>query len=113
MRATLRAGWAGITWGAARSPRVVPPMKARRFMKRPSFDDVIRPLQQRGRDRQPERRGCLEVDDELELGRLLDGKISGLRALEQPVYEARGLPVEVEIVDPVGHDAADLRALLE
>src|SRR5438445_2462137 len=41
------------------------------------FDHLIRPQQQRLRDRQPERLGGLEVDDQLELGGLLDGKIGG------------------------------------
>jgi hypothetical protein len=44
----------------------------------PLFDDLICPQQQRRRDRQAERFGGLEVDDELELRRLLDGHIGGL-----------------------------------
>ena len=46
-----------------------------------SLDHLIRPLQQRRRHRQPERLGSLEVDDQLELGRLLDGQVAGLGAL--------------------------------
>src|SRR5262249_30764500 len=38
-----------------------------------SLDHLIRPRQQRGRDRQPHRLGGLEVDDQLELRGLLDG----------------------------------------
>src|SRR5437016_393835 len=37
------------------------------------LDDLVRPPQHRLRDRQAERLGGLEVDDQLELGRLLDG----------------------------------------
>ena len=35
------------------------------------------------RDRQPERLGAREIDDELELGRLLDRDIAGLRAMRR------------------------------
>ena len=38
-----------------------------------SLDHVIRPQQQRRRDREAERLGGLEVDDEFELGGLFDG----------------------------------------
>ena len=41
------------------------------------FDHLIRPQQQRLRDRQPERLRSFEVDDQLELNELLDGKIGG------------------------------------
>jgi hypothetical protein len=39
------------------------------------------PAQQRRRDRQAERLRGLEVDDQLELGRLLDWEIAGLGTL--------------------------------
>ena len=45
------------------------------------FDDLIRPRQQRRRDREAEGLGGREVDDEFELRRLLDGKVGGLGAL--------------------------------
>src|SRR5262245_40144215 len=48
----------------------------------PLFDDLIRPRQERGRDREAEGLGGLEVDDEFELGGLLDGEVGGLRAFE-------------------------------
>ena len=57
------------------------------------LDHLIRPQQQRRRDRQAERLGGLEVDDQLELGRLLDGEVGGLRALEDLVHEVGGAPV--------------------
>src|SRR5262249_36278637 len=40
-----------------------------------SLNDPVRPRQERGLEREAERLGGLEVDDELELGRLLHGKI--------------------------------------
>src|SRR5713101_6164939 len=44
------------------------------------LDHLIRPQEERLRDRQAEGLGGLEVDDKLELGRLLDGKVRGARA---------------------------------
>src|SRR5437867_34802 len=49
-----------------------------KLLVKKSFYDLVRPRQQRRRDRQPERLRGLEVDDEIELRRLLDGKIGGL-----------------------------------
>ncbi len=49
-----------------------------------SFDDLVGAGEDRRRDRQAERRGSLEIDDQLEGGRLLDWQISGLGALENP-----------------------------
>jgi hypothetical protein len=43
-----------------------------------SLDDVVRLRQQRRRDREAERFRGLEVDHQLELCRLLDGKVSRL-----------------------------------
>src|ERR1700730_9173515 len=49
---------------------------------RASFDDLVRAGQDRWRDRQAERHGGLEVDDQLECRRLLHWQIGGLGALE-------------------------------
>ena len=62
----------------------------------PSLDHLIRPLQERRRDRQAERLGGLEVDHQLELRRLLDGQVAGLGALEDLVDVGGGPPVQVE-----------------
>jgi 7-cyano-7-deazaguanine synthase len=48
----------------------------------PLLNDLIRPRQHRLRDRETERLGGLEVDDQLELRRLLDGQVAGLGTLE-------------------------------
>jgi hypothetical protein len=45
------------------------------------LDDVVRPRQQRRRDREAERLRGLEVDDQLELRWLLDGEIGRFGAL--------------------------------
>jgi hypothetical protein len=48
----------------------------------PSLNDLVRPHQERLGDRQAESLGALEVDDQLELRRLLNGEVGGLGALE-------------------------------
>src|SRR5260370_39693001 len=50
------------------------------------FDHLIRPLQERRRNRQAEGPGGLEVDKEFVGGRLLDGEVSRLRALQNPIH---------------------------
>src|SRR5215813_4890860 len=57
----------------------------------PSLNHLIRPRQQRGRDREADGLGGLEVDDQLECGGLPDGKITGLRAFEDAVNVAGSL----------------------
>jgi hypothetical protein len=49
------------------------------------LDDLIGPQQECLRDREPQRLRGLQVDDQLELGRLLDGKVGRLGALEDSV----------------------------
>ena len=58
------------------------------------LDDLIRPPQQRRRDRQAEGLGGLEVDDQLELRGLLDGKLARLFALQDPVHIRGGARLE-------------------
>jgi hypothetical protein len=50
------------------------------------LDDLVGSQQNRLRDGQPDDLRGLEVDDQLELCRLLDRQISRLRALQDPVH---------------------------
>jgi len=52
--------------------------------------DLIRPRQQRRRDGEAEGLGGLEVDNQLELGRLLDGQITRFDPLQDPVHVESG-----------------------
>src|SRR5438552_2926195 len=80
----------GGAWGgrpASRAPRPLKREVRRLCMNRTqprdrSFDDLVRPHQQRPSDRQPKRLSRLAIDNEFELGRLLDGEVPGLGALE-------------------------------
>ena len=56
------------------------------------LDHVVCPPQNRLRNRQPDGLGGLEVDHQLKLRRLLDGKVGGLGALENLVYVNSGAP---------------------
>src|SRR5713101_7586654 len=76
-----------------------------------SLDDLIRPQQQRLRDRQAERLGGLEVDHELPLRRLLDGEIGGLGALQDLVHEGGSSAEHIREVSRIGHEAASLSVL--
>ena len=57
-----------------------------------SFDHPVRAKQHRLRDRYAERLGRFHVDHQLELRRLLDWQIRGLRALEDLVHVGGGAP---------------------
>src|SRR5690242_10898452 len=54
-----------------------------------SFDDVIRPQQQRGRDGEAQRLGGLQVDDEFRPVELLDWQSCGVRTEQDPLDRLR------------------------
>ena len=70
----------------------------------------VRAQQQRLRDGDTERLRGFEVDDQLELRRLLDGEVGRLRALEDLVDVYGGAADEIGHVHCVSHQAACLDA---
>src|SRR5262249_48627768 len=50
-----------------------------------SLDYLVCSNQERRRDGKPESPGCLEVDDQLELGGLFNGQVASSGAFEDPV----------------------------
>ena len=62
-----------------------------------SFDDFVGPREQRLRDGKAERLRGLEVDYQLEPGRLLCRQIGRLGALEDLVHEHRSLAIEIRL----------------
>src|SRR2546429_8237077 len=75
-----------------------------------SFNELIRPQQQRLGNLQAQRFGGLQVNDQFEARNLLDGEISRLRSLEKPVYQPCPInPAYREIVRPVGKQRTLLR----
>jgi hypothetical protein len=69
-----------------------------------SFDHLIGGHEQAGRHGQAERLRRFEVDDRFELGRRLHGKVGGLVAAQDAVDIGRRLPIQVDEVNPVGHE---------
>src|SRR5438445_628246 len=59
--------------------------------------------------RQPERPRGLEVDDQLELRRLLDGKVSGLGAFQDLVHISSGTPIHIDAVRPIRYETPVVR----
>src|SRR6266571_7127509 len=73
----------------------------------PSFDDSIRPIQNRLRNRQADLLGCFQVDHQLKLRWLLDWQVSRLCTFEDLVHIRSGTPVHVGRVSAIVHEAAD------
>src|SRR5262249_27391904 len=69
------------------------------------LNDLIRPPQQRLRNREPEGLRGREVDDQLELGGLLDRQVGGLGALEDLVHVGRGTSLHLGSIYTIGHEA--------
>src|SRR5262245_24277357 len=78
-----------------------------------SLDDFVRPGQDGGRDRQSEGTRGLEVEDQLELRRLLDRQVRRPCALQDAVDVRRRTAVHVVEVRTVRHEAAEQRVRLQ
>ena len=81
--------------------------ESRLFLVSP--DHSVRSRQHIWWDREADLLGGFEIDDQLELGGLLDGKIGWLRAFEYPVNIYGGAPKQVGGVRAVVHKAAGFR----
>src|SRR3990170_2062804 len=106
--------------GAARSVRAIAALSGGALARRPTstrswaalrssrllFNQLIRPHEHGPRDREVERLRRLEVDHQLEFGRLLDGKLGGPDALEDLDDVAGSAAEEIDVVGPVTHQAA-------
>src|SRR5262249_22463073 len=68
-----------------------------------SFDHSIRPCQDIRRNRQGDLLSGFEIDNELELLRLLHLEVGGLWTLQNLVHVGGGAPVKVCKVHSVGH----------
>src|SRR5262247_2938071 len=72
---TLLLTWAGL-----------PPAGSHQLCLAHSFDHLVGAADKRQRDREAERSGSLEIDDQLDLGGLLHGQVSRLFTLENAAY---------------------------
>src|SRR5215510_9885731 len=82
-----------------------------RLLKLDLLDQLVRARVQRRRDRQPKCLGDLDVNDQLELSRLLDGQVGGLGPLQDLVHVRGAAPVEIEKARPVRHETPGLHTL--
>src|SRR6516164_5141101 len=73
--------------------------------KSESFDHLVGGGEEDGRNIEAERPGCLEIDDQLELGRLFDRQICRLGALKYLVHQPGDLSPETVEMDAIGHQA--------
>src|SRR5262249_14648112 len=75
------------------------------------MNDLVRPREHRWWDDETQSLRRLEVDDELELARLLDGKVGRLGALENPVHVGRGAPKHLRDVGAITEESTRVREL--
>src|SRR5882672_10530190 len=75
------------------------------------LDYLIRPLEERLRDRQAKGLRGLEVDHRLVLGGLLDRQIAGLGAFEDLIHVGGRSPKQVRIARRIGHESPGLHYL--
>src|SRR5258706_1082270 len=83
----------------------------RKPMRPGSFDDLVGAGEDRWWDRQAERLRGLEIDDQLEPGRLLDRKVGWLGALEDPSGVDADLAIGSRDARSIADQAAELGEL--
>src|SRR5262249_54089270 len=72
----------------------------------PSLDYLVSTQQKRLWNRQAERLGGCNVDDEIELRRLLDRDVARLRATQNLIDITSGAPEKVQKVRSIGHQTS-------
>ena len=75
-----------------------------------SFNDLRRPPQERLRERQAERLRRLQVDDELELCRLLDWEVGGLCTFKDAFDIDWSATVHVQVIGTIRNQRALFRS---
>jgi hypothetical protein len=73
-----------------------------------SPDDLIRSRKHVRRDCEADLLGRFQIDDELELGWLLDGEVSGLGSFQYLIDVSRGTPELFPEVGGIGHESTNL-----
>src|SRR3954453_11724135 len=70
------------------------------------FDHFIGAREQRLWDRDPQRRGRLQVDDQLELGRRLHGKVAWLLTFQNTVNVLGRTAIGINLIRSIGDEAS-------
>ena len=80
-----------------------------------SLSDFVRSRQYIRRNRQADLLGSFEIDDQLELRRLLDRQVRGLRTFENLVDNGRYTLVSFRGIVPIRHEPTclDIRPIVE
>jgi hypothetical protein len=76
-----------------------------------SLDHLVGAREHRWRHFQTKRLGGLDVDNQLELRRLLNGEIAGLGAFENLVHVGGGAPNLINKVRSIGYEASGIDIL--
>jgi hypothetical protein len=76
-----------------------------------SFDHLIRPREQRRRDREVEGLGGLQIDDQLELGWLIDGEIARFGSFQDPIHKHSSAALRVSKARPIRDEGTCLGTL--
>src|SRR6266576_2746984 len=76
---------------------------------KPLLDHLIRPRQHIRWNRLADLLRCFQIDDELELCRLLDRQLGGLRAFKNFIDESRRAPKIIGDIRTVRHETAIIR----
>src|SRR5215470_17340006 len=90
---SISTGESAIVIESLHPPARAAPARHRGMLGVSLLDHPISPGEQRWRNRQSERLGGLEVDNQLERGGLLDGEIGRLGTLEDLVHVGSGAPI--------------------
>jgi hypothetical protein len=75
------------------------------------FDHIVSLGEQRGRDGEAERIRGLAIYDEFEFGRLLNGQVGGLSALQDLIHKSGSAPEKIDEVRALGHQTPLVREL--
>src|SRR6476469_3583190 len=76
------------------------------------LDHLVGAAKHRGRYHKAKRGRGFEIDEEFQLGRLLDRQVARLGAPENLVDQACGAEIEIRITHPICHQSTDVDKLL-
>src|SRR5438876_3321716 len=88
-------------------------LRARSGRGSASLDHLVGAREQHGRHLEAKRLGGLEIDDQLELGWLLDWNVGGSCAAQNLVNKIGRASIQLRAVRPIGHETTRSDVLLK